>query len=198
MHVYIYLSTYLFMYLFYFFLIYLCMYIGSMKNIEALVSSLRLRLDSIGNGNGNGNGGMDYDNIDIIDQIDTSTLASFLNTSEVDRYLTIISKLKLNIQVALHKLLSCVHLIDGNTLQHHCRIVDVLRIMKKSKVLPNELIEKIYSLISKLKRQVKEDNSNKTMRNFKVCTKHCSSRQLLYTHMHTYTHTYIHACMQFI
>ena len=103
--------------------------IGALRNLEALVSSLRGRLQ---------NGDSDrtkYEDVDIINDIDTSALLKVLTANESDRYISAITTLKSRINETLTKLSACISLIDGNTLLNHCNIAKTLNKMKKSKVI---------------------------------------------------------------
>ena len=101
--------------------------IGALRNLEALVLSLRGRLQNSDRTN--------YENIDIINNIDTSALLKVLTANESDRYISAITTLKSRIYETLRKLSACMNLIDGNTLLNHCNIAKTLNKMKKSKVV---------------------------------------------------------------
>ena len=96
-----------------------------MRNMEALVTSLRGRIES---------SELEHVNIDIVDQINITALRKVLDSKETDRFVTVTTNLKRQISESLRKLSASIHLIDGNTLLNHCNIVKTLNKMKKSKV----------------------------------------------------------------
>ena len=109
------------------------MCVGSIRNLEALVSSLNTRLQQ-----GNVNIGRDNSDttrdINMFGETDTASLSKVLSVKETQRYISMTTKLRTEIDEILIKLSACIHLIDGNTLLNHCNIAKTLNKVKKTKV----------------------------------------------------------------